>query len=166
MARAQGGKRGRARPRRGFTLMEMIIAIAILAIIAVVSWRSLDGIIRSQHAVGDSMADTRALDRLFAQLGYDLAEAVPDAQLGAGAIQFDGAQLRIVRALRQPGQPTRWQVVGYRVADGILWRSLSAPLSSREGARAALDATPAQRQPLLERAASLRIRGWIDPGEN
>lgn len=154
------------RKRRGFTLMEMIIAIAILAIIAVVSWRSLDGIIRGQHAVADSMAETRSLDRLFAQLSYDLAEAVPDAQLGAGAIQFDGAQLHIVRALREPGRPTRWQVVGYRTADGILWRSISAPVASREAARAALEAPPSERQALVEHAVGLEVRGWIDPSGN
>uniref|UniRef100_UPI000375C301 PulJ/GspJ family protein n=1 Tax=Cupriavidus sp. WS TaxID=1312922 RepID=UPI000375C301 len=121
----------RAAPRRrgGFTLIEMVIAIALLAIVALMSWKSLTGIIRGQQGVIDTMTDLREVDRMFEQMSIDLADAVPDNDLGDGAIAFDGAQLRIVRALDAPGQPTRWQVVRYRSADGVLWRELSAPLA-------------------------------------
>ncbi|GAA7764390.1 hypothetical protein RN01_07115 [Cupriavidus sp. SHE] len=147
---------------RGFTLIEMVIAVALLAIVAMMSYRALTGIIRGQQGVIDAMADLRETDRLFDQLAIDLADAVPDTDLGAHAIAFDSTQIRIVRTANTPGGPPRWQVVRYRSAEGVLWRELSAPLSSRPQARAALFAAPAQRQALVGRAAAMQVRGWVN----
>ncbi len=35
--------------RRGFTLVELLVAIAVLALLALVSWRGLDAMVRAQH---------------------------------------------------------------------------------------------------------------------
>ncbi|WP_454731318.1 MULTISPECIES: PulJ/GspJ family protein [Cupriavidus] len=150
------------RRRGGFTLIEMVIAIALLAIVALMSWRSLTGIIRGQQGVIETMTDLREVDRMFDQMSIDLADAVPDNDLGDGAIAFDGSRLRIVRTVLAPGQPTRWQVVRYRSADGVLWRELSAPLATRAAALAAQTAPPAQRQALIGRAGAIRLRGWLN----
>lgn len=152
---------------RGFTLIEMVIAVALLAIVALMSYRALTGIIRGQQGVVDTMTDLREADRLFDQLAIDLADAVPDADLGAHAIAFDATQLRIVR--RADGSddgegPPRWQAVRYRSAEGVLWRELSPPLASRAEARAALSAAPVERQALVGRAAGMQVRGWLSDG--
>ena len=40
---------------RGFTLVELLVAVAVLAIVAVLGWRGLDGIIRSRQALTEQM---------------------------------------------------------------------------------------------------------------
>jgi general secretion pathway protein J len=154
-----------ARRAGGFTLIEMVIAITILAIIALISWRSLSGIVRGQHALSAVVADTRELDRVFEQLDYDFGEIVPDAALGEPAVAFDGGGLRLVRALREARQPTRWQVVRYRVENGMLLRLASAPLNNRDAVRDALSSGNAvERQVLVTHASRLEVRGWV-PGQ-
>ena len=97
----------RPRASAGFTLIEMVIAITILAIIALISWRSLDGIIRGQHRLTESLEETRAIDRLFEQLQTDFGEAVRDDDLGQPTVVFGDGDLRIVRMLRDARQPIR-----------------------------------------------------------
>ena len=41
-------KLGIVRDEKGFTLIEVLVAIGILALMAVLSWRGLDGMTRSQ----------------------------------------------------------------------------------------------------------------------
>ena len=125
----------RPRASAGFTLIEMVIAITILAIIALISWRSLDGIIRGQHRLTESLEETRAIDRLFEQLQTDFGEAVRDDDLGQPTVVFGDGDLRIVRMLRDARQPIRWQVVRYRVDGGS--RSFSAAQRTRPRTRSA-----------------------------
>jgi general secretion pathway protein J len=154
----------RARSPGGFTLIEMVIAITILAIIALISWRSLDSIIRGQHALADNLQETRAIDQLFEQLDTDLGQAVRDDDLGEPAITFGDGDLRIVRLLREATQPTRWQVVRYRLEGGTLVRETSAPLNERGVAREAIKAALPERLELVEHASALQVRGWSNQG--
>ncbi|HEX2605617.1 MAG TPA: prepilin-type N-terminal cleavage/methylation domain-containing protein [Oxalicibacterium sp.] len=110
----------------GFTLVEMLIAIGILAMIAVLGWRSMDGMIRSRAALTDSMQQLRALQRSFAQMQEDCAQlATPDA-IGTGApLQIQPDRLALIRNVFTPDQPTRLQAVVWYVAGGVLKRRVS-----------------------------------------
>src|SRR5450830_1177753 len=61
----------------GFTLVEMIIAITILAMVAILGWRGLDGIVRSRIALTTEMEQTRGMQLTFAQLQSDCAQLAP-----------------------------------------------------------------------------------------
>ena len=71
-------------PRRGFTLLEVLIAIAIVATIAVMGYRAVAALADSESRLSIEAARWRALDAFFARLEGDLREAVPrGARLGA-----------------------------------------------------------------------------------
>ncbi|HWT71977.1 MAG TPA: prepilin-type N-terminal cleavage/methylation domain-containing protein [Oxalicibacterium sp.] len=110
----------------GFTLVEMLIAIGILAMIAVLGWRSMDGMLRSRSALTDSMQQLRALQRSFAQMQDDCAQlAGADAIGPIVALQIQPDRLALVRNVFTPEQPTQLQAVVYYVAGGMLKRRVS-----------------------------------------
>ena len=118
MTRTRAGRR-----RGGVTLIELLVAISILAIVAVLGWRGLDGIIRSRASLTAKMEHTRGLQLAFAQLQSDCANLAPATLLNNRAYMLaDNDRLTIVRVVMAENEPTRLQVVAYRVRDGVLTR--------------------------------------------
>jgi general secretion pathway protein J len=155
------------RRRNGFTLIEMLIAIAILAVIAVLSWRGLDQVIRGRTTITNAMEDERVLAQLFDQMRIDARQAATDDQAGQPAISIGGNGLQIVRGMFQPGTAPRLQVVRYRMTDGRIVRFASPPLSNVGEVRRALSAGDASdgwsAVPLMGGVASFATRVYIQP---
>lgn len=116
---------------RGFTLIELLLAISILAIIAVLGWRGLDSIVRSRETLTAGMDQTRGLQLAFAQMQSD-CENMADSTLLRNRVflQAEDNRITLVRMVMAENQPTRLQVVSYRVRDGVLTRRES--LATRE----------------------------------
>ena len=111
------------RRRGGFTLIELLVAISILAIVAVLGWRGLDGIIRSRATLTAQMEQTRGLQLAFAQMQSDCANLATSALVRNRAyLQGEVDRLTLVRVVMAENEPTRLQVVAYRVRDGVLTR--------------------------------------------
>ncbi|RKP45499.1 PulJ/GspJ family protein [Trinickia fusca] len=122
---------GHARKRaRGFTLIELMIAITILAVIALLSWRGLDQIIRARHTISNAMEDERVFVQLFDQLRIDARLAATDDEVGQPAIAVTGSTLQVVRTFGLPGDAPRLQVVRYQIAEGRITRYASPPVES------------------------------------
>jgi general secretion pathway protein J len=109
--------------RNGFTLVELLVAISILAIVAVLGWRGLDSIVRSRTALTENLEQTRGLQLAFAQLQNDCINITPAATLiNRLPLQTVGQTLLMVRNVTADNQPIRLQAVMYRIRDGMLMR--------------------------------------------
>lgn len=111
---------------RGFTLVELLVAITVLAIVAVMGWRGLDGIVRSREQLTKNMEQTRGIQLTFAQMQSDL-EQIADKPLlrERQNILAENARLVFVRTVQSENAPSQLQVISYTVLDGVLSRSES-----------------------------------------
>jgi general secretion pathway protein J len=113
---------------RGFTLVELLVAISILAMVAVLGWRGLDGIVRARVSLTEQMEVTRGMQLAFAQMQSDCEHIPADGVLLGQRpyLLFDADRLTMVRMSLVENEPSRLQVVSYRLRDGVLMRRESA----------------------------------------
>ena len=86
----------------GFTLIELMVAISIMALLAILSWRGLDGMTRVQSQTQAKTDGVLALQAGLAQWQTDLDALTQLPQItGAGnignALDYDGQVLRLIR---------------------------------------------------------------------
>ena len=112
---------------KGLTLIELLVAISVLAFIAVLGWRGLDSIVRARIALTGDLEQTRGMQLAFAQLQSDCAHLADAAVLPDRMPLAAGSdRLTLVRTVFADHQPSRLQVIAYRVKDGVLTRRESA----------------------------------------
>jgi general secretion pathway protein J len=116
----------------GFTLVELLVALFVLALMAALSWRGIDGMVRAKEATEARADEVLTLQIALAQWSADLEaiEKVP----GEKAIDWNGRVLRLTR--RSTASPTDGAiVVGWtrRIVGGSgMWlRWQSAPVTTR-----------------------------------
>ena len=138
------------RPRRrqpGFTLVEVLIALSLMAVMGALSWQGLDSLMRSRSAVQAEHARSTVLGTVLAQWRADLnaATTLPGQGLGSG-IDWDGRVLRITRRSTEvspDGSDTGMWVVAWRwqaqasQADGPWQRWQSSALRDSASVQAA-----------------------------
>jgi general secretion pathway protein J len=109
--------------QRGFTLVELLVAISILAIVAVLGWRGLDGIIRARVALTNQMETTRGMQLAFAQMQSDCEHIAGRDVLDRRPYLLTGTdRFTMIREVFTENQPSRLQVVAYRIVNGLLVR--------------------------------------------
>jgi general secretion pathway protein J len=117
------------RHQTGFTLIELLIAIFIMSLLALLSWRGIDSMSRAQDANREHADHIATLQTALAQWQTDLDQMLPTAQ--TSAIDYNGRLLRITRRYGD----NELRVVGWtqRDVDGktrwLRWQS--KPLGSR-----------------------------------
>jgi general secretion pathway protein J len=132
MNRLQSSFAGRrSRVSAGFTLLELLVAIAILALLSVLGYRALAALTDSEVRLTEEATRWRTLDRLFTRLESDMRQAQPRAVRASGAIEpawlgttdADGnADLRFSRAGAEFALEagSAGQRLGYRFRDGTV----------------------------------------------
>ena len=112
-------------PRRGFTLVEVLVALVIMAVVAAMGWQGVAGMSRAREIATAASERTLRLSAVVGQWEADLA-AVYDSPQVPG-LSFDGASLRIARRTEDGVQLVVWSL-----REG-LWRRWPGPVSRRAG---------------------------------
>jgi general secretion pathway protein J len=81
--------------RRGFTLVEVLVALLVMALLAGLAWQGLDGIVRARDGSQVVLDRSLRLNTVMTQWEQDLM-AVQDIGV-VPAIGFDGQSLRLTR---------------------------------------------------------------------
>ncbi|WP_225935902.1 type II secretion system protein GspJ [Pseudomonas fakonensis] len=166
--RRQSGP-GPAGRQQGFTLIEVMIAILLMAVVSLIAWRGLDSVSRADRHVRQAHDDNQSVLRVFQQLQRDLAlraslellepplpgREAPGKPL-LPAVRARADRLELVRSGAIPGsglQRVRWYLQG-----GTLYRATAPaqdhyPLPAPKGAVA-----------VLENVTAFSLRDWQAKG--
>jgi general secretion pathway protein J len=161
-------------PVRGFTLLELLIAISVLSLVSIIAWRGLDTLVTTRERLAPEGDDVRALLTAFGQLERDLAHVASPTlfALASNPVQVrlatSGPVLEILRiAPPDESGALAVQQVFYRVDDGALLRQ-ATPATRALGP---VEAAEFSNVRLLGAVKSMRVRlwlpgaGWVEPGQ-
>lgn len=108
----------------GFTLVEVLVALAVMAIVAGLAWQGIDAMARSRAAGEAATQRTLALGTVMAQWSQDLQSLRPTGDMPA--LRYDGATLRLTRET-----PDGVQVVAWTLREQAWWRWTSPAVARR-----------------------------------
>ncbi len=94
--------------QRGFTLVELLVALVIMALLALLSWRGLDGMTRVQSQTQANTDGVLALQAGLSQWQTDLDALTVQANVpGVSGLDYDGQVLRLTRRYAETGEDTK-----------------------------------------------------------
>ena len=132
---------------RGFTLVEVLVALFVMSLLAVLSWQGVDAMVRTRDASQRRLENTLRLGTVLAQWQQDLASLQDTASVPA--LRCDGASLQLTRRTPDGVQLVVWSLRGER------WLRWAAPPVTTQ--RALQEHWLRSQQLLGNEAAQLRL---------
>ncbi|ACE85344.1 type II secretion system minor pseudopilin GspJ [Cellvibrio japonicus] len=154
--------------QQGFTLLEVVIATVIAALIGIMAFGALDGASRGAERTNTVLDEINRLDRTWQIIANDLRHVLPpdgrNTIFQAQTLQTPGEhaeQLLMLFKRRAwvnfSNQPrSDLQMVGYRLDEGILWRDF-LPEFNRDVSQIDME-REAFHQRLLENVEDVQLR--------
>jgi general secretion pathway protein J len=153
----------------GFTLIEVLVALALMALLGLMGWRALDTLLRTRE-ITQSRIDSVAVAQVsLGQWRADLnAQMAIPGLLGENSLAWNGNVMRILRRSSTPltdGSDAGLQVVAWALREGH-WRRWQSPaLRSRSDIEHAWTLAEQWGQnpssDLLQKEVQLMpLRGW------
>src|SRR5690606_33332417 len=112
---------------RGFTLIELLVALAVMAMLALLSWRSLDNLNRAQAVTQERSDQVLRLQAALGQWSADLDALAETGELDA--LSYDG---RVLRMIRRDSTEGGLQSPGLRV---VAWTRRQPEMGRTDGAQ-------------------------------
>jgi general secretion pathway protein J len=110
---------------RGFTLVEVLVALMVLSLMAAMAWRGVDALVRTREVAQARMESLLRAQSVMAQWEADL-QSVISTQVSPGVL-CEGAAFHLTRR-----QPDGVQVVTWALRSGTLTRWAAAPTTRSE----------------------------------
>jgi general secretion pathway protein J len=154
----------------GFTLVEMLVAVSLLGLLGIISWRGLEHVIDQRIRISGQDAQVERLIRTIGQLERDFDECIADALL-SGAIDETSRlpkcltltrdqQLReTVTIVRRHPSGTGYSIVRYDLEGNDLIRFATSDRNSQS------DSVPLLNDVVSFQTRLLSATGWVDFAE-
>ena len=117
---------------RGFTLVELLVALLVMAVLTLMAWRGVDGIVRARDISQAELDRSLRLNTAIAQWDRDLL-ALSDTT-AVPPLSYDGATLRLVRRVDAgtigPNSGPGVQLVAWSLR-GAQWTRWAGPVVTR-----------------------------------
>ena len=115
----------------GFTLVEVLVALMVMAIMAVMAWQGVDGIVRARDSNQARLERSLRLNTVISQWEQDLA-ALQETSVVPAALSFDGSAVRLTRRTAGGLQLVVWSLRPEE--GGNSWRRWAGPAVTTSGA--------------------------------
>ncbi|MFA5598187.1 MAG: prepilin-type N-terminal cleavage/methylation domain-containing protein [Pusillimonas sp.] len=167
------------RSQSGFTLIEVLVALVLMALVSLVSWRGLDAVQKTGERLDERAEGILSMVRALGQIERDLLlHAGPDVLPGHAGTRLAGARAGTMQmpagihwdaetglsVVRSAGNG-RWQQLRWYLDDGVLYRatgmaSYQLPLPPVDAGVAVLGAIEAMTFRIWQPGL-----GWRDPSQ-
>ncbi len=148
----------------GFTLIELIVAVSLMAVLSIIAWRGLDAVLKARDNLTQVGEDMRSLTIAFSQMDEDLRRSWPIRQLlpGQAPIRFvpgvsgQGTQFEMLREGGGALDGVRVERVAYRIREGWLERGFASFASG-----AVNQLSPYEWQRILSGVTQFKVKAWV-----
>ncbi len=144
--------------RRGFTLLEMMVAVGVFALVSSMSYAALGRALACRDRLEEERRFWNSLSAALLRLQEDVGQACPRSVRGPdgrrrAALLAEGGELELTRwrAPLEASDSPGLERVAFRLSEGTLWRA-SLPLAERASI---LRVRPV---PLLSGVSNFRLR--------